>query len=139
VSFVAEDKAISGRFQSAWDAGAYPAKYDGISFTQPEAAPWVALVLLSDDDPELAELGEFAETRYTGAIVVQIFVPENDGVRKAKEIADLVRPIFNRKQFFTETNGLITTYQTGLRRVGQSGGWIQFNATTLYKREEAVG
>ncbi len=138
MSFAAEDKAIVGRFQTAWAAhqATYPAKYDGSPFTQPSGA-WVALTLLSGNG-ERIELGAGGQARFAGVIVVQIFVPESGGVRLAKTIGDLVKAVFKEVQFSTESGGLITTYQTSLRRTGQEGSFIQFNAVTPYKREEAA-
>lgn len=142
--FAQERAAIEGRFQGAWNAATYPAQYEGVPFSPPDAAAWVALTILTGDGVRV-ELGEGGRSRWAGVIIVSIFVPPNgvvDGVntlssaKKASDVADLVKAIFHEVQFTTTSGGLITTWQTSVRRVGISGGWLQYNASTPFKREE---
>ncbi len=138
-SFEKERKAIESRFQSNWNEVTYPVKWEGIPFESPGAAPWVALVILPGQGLR-KELGAAGLARYPGTIIVQIFIPPNDptlGSRKAAQMGDLVKDVFNEAEFTTESAGQIWCRTTSLIKVGVQAGWLQYNAQTPYERDEA--
>lgn len=138
MGFAAEQQALKGAFLTGWAANqsTYPAEYDGSPKVTRTGAYVVFTVLPGRG--ERIELGSGGQARFAGVVIVQIFIPEGGGVQLALTIADLVVPILKEKQIATSSGGLITTYQTSVQRVGQEGSWIQYNAVTPYKREEAA-
>ncbi len=137
MGFEAEEKALKGAFLTGWAANqsTYPAKYDGSPKIDTSGA-YVIFSVLPGDGARL-ELGDTGNSRWVGIVIVQIFVPEAGGVRVAGTVGDLVKAIFHDQQFTTDTGGKILCRQTSLRRAGQEGARIQYNAVTPFQRDEA--
>ena len=90
---------------SSWTSNnikAYPANYQGTV----ENTEWVRINVL----PFSSELA-FKETRSNGQIVCNIFVPSGQGMKRAYEIADMLKALLDRKSisgYLQTTNSFIT-------------------------------
>ena len=83
---------------------AFPANYQG----ELNADEWVRVSVL----PFSSELVFNTDVSANGQIVCQIFVPSGDGMKRAYEIADILKNLLDRKEisgYLQTTNSFITT------------------------------
>ena len=83
---------------------AFPANYQG----KISADEWVRVSVL----PFSSELVFNTETKVNGQIVCQVFVPSGAGMKRAYEIADVLKNLLDRKVisgYLQTTNSFITT------------------------------
>ena len=83
---------------------AFPANYQG----DLKADEWVRVSVL----PFSSELVFNTETKVNGQIVCQVFVPSGAGMKRAYEIADVLKNLLDRKVisgYLQTTNSFITT------------------------------
>ena len=83
---------------------AFPANYQGTI----SADEWVRVSVL----PFSSELVFNTETKVNGQIVCQVFVPSGAGMKRAYEIADVLKNLLDRKVisgYLQTTNSFITT------------------------------
>jgi hypothetical protein len=146
MSFAAEHKALESAFQAGWAASVatYPAAYGNVPFTPPASSPWVRFSVLSGEGNR-ASLGTASPLhRFTGLLVLQIFVPRDSGERTARTIADLFDPIFRDQQLDTDSGGVITCRTPSFVAVGETDAqaegdnWLQFNVTVAFDRDEVL-
>lgn len=98
--------AVEGLFaSSSWTSNsvkAYPANYQG----QIDGDEWVRVNVL----PFSSELA-FSELSANGQIVCNIFVPSGQGMKRAYEIADMLKSLLDRNSisgYLQTTNSFIT-------------------------------
>lgn len=98
--------AVEGLFaSSSWTSNnvkAYPANYQG----QLDGDEWVRVNVL----PFSSELA-FSELSANGQIVCNIFVPSGQGMKRAYEIADMLKTLLDRNSisgYLQTTNSFIT-------------------------------
>lgn len=98
--------AVEGLFaSSSWTSNnvkAYPANYQG----QLDGEEWVRVNVL----PFSSELA-FSELSANGQIVCNIFVPSGQGMKRAYEIADMLKTLLDRNSisgYLQTTNSFIT-------------------------------
>ena len=98
--------AVEGLFASTdWTSNnvkAYPANYQG----NIDSNEWVRVNVL----PFSSELA-FSELSANGQIVCQIFVPSGQGLKRAYEIADMLKSLLDRNSisgYLQTTNSFIT-------------------------------
>jgi hypothetical protein len=139
--FVDERSAIEQRFYTQW-AAITPIKFENVEFVQPEASPWVSLIIQRGSGDQI-DIGTSNPThRYNGVINVQIFTPQLTGTRSqgstaADALADKVSGIFRNAQF---SSGALGTIRCRTPRIVVSGndpyGWYQINVLTPYVRDQ---
>lgn len=131
MSFEDTDKAIEVRLSTNWSTT--PIKYENAPFVETVAA-YVALFIRGGEGTQIS-LGSPSVQRWPGLIILQVFVPENTGVRKAKEYADDLKPIFDRAQFSSGNSGTITCRTASVETIGAKNGWCQVNVTVPFRRD----
>lgn len=132
MSWATEEKAIQSRFESLWTAT--PIRLEGVPFREYHEN-FVALFIRNGDRGQLT-LGDSPTIQSVSAIIVQVFVLNDAGSRAAKEYADAVAAIFDRVQFLTTDNDLISCMTASVEYVGPSDEWLQYNVTIPYTRTE---
>lgn len=106
-----------------------PVAYDDVSFSKPDAEPWVRLTIKHNEGFQ-ASVGDPGNNRHRreGIIVAQIFSPEGDASKTARELADSAADIF-----IGATDNGIHFYNTVAREAGNDGmGWYQINVTASF-------
>lgn len=132
MGWASERKAIQERLVANWSST--PIKFEGIPFMETHAA-YVALFLRHGDRSQLT-LGTSPTIQSVSAIIVQIFTAGDGGTHLPKQYADAIAVIFDRVQFFTDDGDLISCLTASIESAGDNDGWIQYNVTIPYTREE---
>lgn len=133
-TFTEERRAIETRFNNSFDNTLIPVQYDNVSFLKKGSAviqdstdtdEWVRLSILGADSNQI-DVGN-NRTRFTGLIIVNVFVRENTGSQSARKIADSLFGVFNGKQF----EG-IQCQATSINQTPPNNGWFQLTMETDY-------
>lgn len=104
--------AIENLFKNGWGSTT-SIKYDNVPFTVPSVS-WVSISVW-DGNSQKMSLGAGAQLRRsTGTVFINIYTPLNKGSKAARDLADLVIPIFRDKQ----VSG-ITFEEPDVRRIGE--------------------
>lgn len=108
--------------------------YENVAFDPPDptsSAKWVRFTVINGES-QTAEggiQGSTYKTRDTGTISLQIFVPQNTGTKKSRQLIDSFNTIFEHKRF----SGVVT-YSANITPVGVRDGWHQTNLTIPFRR-----
>lgn len=132
MGWASERKAIESRFNTNWTTT--PIKFEGAPFQETRSA-YVALFIRNGDRSQIT-LGGNPTIRSMSLVIVQIFIPQDQGSALAKTYADSIAAIFDRVQFTTDDGNLISCQAASAEAVGQAEGWFQFNVTVPYTRDE---
>lgn len=104
--------AVENLFKTGWGTTT-SIRFDNVPFTVPATA-WVSIETW-DGKSQKASVGNGAQLRRsTGTVFVNIYTPLNKGSKAARDLADLVLPIFRDKQ----VSG-ITFEEPDVRRMGE--------------------
>jgi len=130
----ADASTIRQRFDAQWpiEQPTITHTFGDVETTPPETVAWVRLNILSGAQTQVS-MGKLRRFRRVGVVVVQIFVPAGSGDGEAREYADSVAEVFQGRTI----NGVIFR-GTGLTRVGISGAWVQYNASTPYQADDLI-
>lgn len=108
--------------------------YENRPFAQPQKATW-GKFSVRENTRGAATVGK-DENRTRGFIYLQLFTPENDGTKKAREAAQKLAEIFEHK-VFAGPAGQFTFRAVNWTTVGREpGGFYQFNATCEFWHDE---
>jgi len=118
-------KAVVDRFDSLW-SGSYVDRGSNHKFDPPVDATWVRIQTQPFGTDNIDVGGSLQRTE--GEIVVQCFAPTNTGERGLLLMADEVKSIFQNQTFVG-----VQCYATSTIKVGESGGWYQVNANTVFQ------
>ena len=132
MSVADERKAIESRLAAAW--ATTPIRYENVPFAAP-STPYVALFIL-DGEGNQVSLGTPALRRWTGIIIVQVFVPQDTGTQIAKSYADTIGAIFDRAQFSSGNSGTIRCRVPSVKSIGITNGWNQVNVSVPFIRDK---
>lgn len=119
-------KAAEGHFKANWPHT--PVQWENVPFDPPQEEAWVRLTILHA--PSLIETqGSGGFNRIVGLIVVSIFVPLDSGTRRARQYADMVYELFNRKRI-----GGLYFSATTVRDIGPDphGPWHHMAVSTPF-------
>jgi len=121
MSFNDTRNAIEARMVANYST--YKVKFENTKFKPPVNTPWLALTV-QDGEAFNASIGTARRVqRHPGIIQVDIYVPENQGTKTSREIADAVAVIFNTVQFSLGSSGTISTRAPALQGLGIEEGW----------------
>ena len=137
MSFAEERRIIETHFANHFDTSLVPVAYDNMSvlkagnniikdFNTVDA--WCRLTI-QGAGVEFVDLGGNID-RYQGLIIVNIFTKGSTGSNKARQIADELKPVFNRvilNNIMTNPTEIVTT--------PSANGWYQLTMTTEYYRD----
>ncbi len=132
MGWASERTAIESRLNANWTTT--PIKYEWAPF-QETRNPYVALFIRNGDRNQIT-LGSNPTVRSISLVIVQIFVPQEQGTALAKTYADSIAAIFDRVQIVTADSNLISFQTASAEAVGELEGWSQFNVTIPFSRDE---
>lgn len=96
----------------------------------PTASSWIRCVIREGAGMQ-KDLNPSPRVRFVGVVKVQIFVPRGTGTDGAKDLADLIVPIFQRQVF----SG-IHCRAAELQELGEDEQWWAYSVTVPYYRDE---
>lgn len=127
-----ERRAIESRFSTQWTTT--PIKFEGAPFQEMHSSH-VALFIRHGDRSQVS-LGTNPTIRSVSVIIVQIFVLRETGTVLAKTYADSIAAIFDRAQFMTADNNLISCQTASIEQADETEGFYQMNVSIPYSRDE---
>ena len=125
MTFEAARKNIEQRWADNWLYSAYV--FDNRPAPEGEEV-WVRLTILDGDTEQASIGGPTSLYRHFGIIAVQVFVKEQTGTAKARQLADTVASIFRGQKF----NGILCR-SPAVQRVGVIEGWFQINVNVPFQ------
>lgn len=141
MSFDSRREFITTMFQNGFTDPADPTKpfvavgYENRPFTQPAGKATWAKFSVREGTRGAATVGK-DENRTLGIVYLQLFTPENEGTKKAREAAQKLAEIFEHKSP-AGAAGAFTFRAVNLTPVGREpGGFYQFNATCEFWHDE---
>jgi hypothetical protein len=132
MSFDALRETLEQRMADNWSDS--DVAYENIAFSPPSpssSAKWVRFTVINGES-RTSEGGITSgnyKTRDTGLVSLQIFVPQNSGTKKSRQLIDSFNSIFEHKRF----SGVVT-YSASIVPVGVLDGWHQTNLTIPFRR-----
>jgi hypothetical protein len=121
--------AMRSYFDAEWN-NATPVAYDDVPFTIPQNETWVRFNI-SHADGYQASIGSPASNRFRreGLIVAQVFQPQGQASKDARQKADLIVSAF----LGVENSG-IHYYDVQVREIGNDGaGYYQINVLIYFR------
>lgn len=122
--------AVYEAFQDSWDQDDAVSTFEGERFVPPEPpdSPWirVSMQFAAANQRTIGPVG-LRKIRRAGTIFVQIFVPRDEGMQRADQLADLVKEIVE-----ATTIGDVHCYASTARVVGTDEAWMQVNVATPF-------
>lgn len=131
MNFIEERTAIETRFSTEWGATSEVA-YENVAFKIPCDEPWVRLNIYGGAG-EYRALG--CLKRYTGVIIVQIFIPSGSGTNKAREFADKVVGIFDSVSFGGSGADNIKCDVVSIDTMGTDKPFYRMNVSIPFQRD----
>lgn len=123
--FAAAAAAIRTEFETEFGAlsPTYDIAWENVRYRPVQGIPWVRLSI-REGEAQIVSLdgGDGRRFRHPGVVIVQVFVPANDGDGLAREIADSVAAIFRGK-----TIDCVRFRAPYVQVVGPEGAWFQLN------------
>ena len=132
MGWASERKAIESRLATNW--ATTPIRYENVPF-QETRDPFIALVIRNGERQQVT-LGASPTIRTISIIGINIFVPHESGLSVARTYADTIAAIFDRVQFMTDDNNLISCQTATAQSVDAGDGWAQVSLTIPYSRDE---
>lgn len=129
MSFANERNVIEVKFKDGWSnlTNPPPVAYENVNFTMPVDSPWVRLNILNGASGYRA-INNLK--RWTGVIIVQIFVPSGSGTKKARVYADEAATIFDSKRF----NDIVCNVAS-INSIGVNNAFYQMNVSIPFWRD----
>ena len=139
MSYESTRAAIASRIEAQWPssvAAAYPIVSENQPFkggVQP-SGPWARYSIRPAAN--ITQDISNHSRQIIGLVWLQIFVPENDGVRPAMLMADAMETIF-AEQRIIDANGLIRFERAELQPAGVDSGLAQWSCLVRYRDDLA--
>jgi hypothetical protein len=118
-----ETAANTIRQELADNITAYDIAWPNVSFTPPQSAPWLRFQI-NEGNASTPAFGSGVVYRHPGNVIVQVFVPANEGDGRARSIADTVAAVYRGKRL---TPGIRFFDAPYVNTVGRDGDWYQVN------------
>lgn len=130
MSYAAEAQAIRSRFHTQWNDTTRVA-WPNAKFDPTPGQPWVRLSILTADAETVSLPAPTTRYRHGGMVSVQVFVPDNEGDERAKDLAELACGIFRG----VSADGV--NYQAPYVTEGgnDGNGWYMLNVWVPYYRD----
>lgn len=125
-------RAIYQRFQDEWDPADGASSFDNEAFVPPQDKPWVRLAVRHQARAQETLGPPQRRWRSVGEILVQMFVPRDQGLEVNDDLAQAVRDVFEAQ----ELAGGVRCYATTVREVGVDGTWFMSIASTAFDYDE---
>lgn len=134
MSFADAQKAVENRFMDRWGSTS-KIRYENQDWPDPKKDPDFVTITLIEATGTKIELRQRALTRYSGLIVLQVFVKEGKGTGRTSEYADKFGDIFRLAEFQEDNSGLIRCRVPDKLPIGTTNGWYQTNVRCTYIRD----
>jgi hypothetical protein len=139
--------AINAQFKTAWDAGTAPLNagtpfaiyWDGAeSTTLPPGDKTWARVTIRHNTGSQQTFGPTGGRSFNrlGVIIVQVFVPAQEGLTLADVLATIVRSAFEGKHATADSG--VWFHHARVNEVGPDGPWYQVNVLVEFVYEELL-
>ena len=136
MSFNDERQSLESRFNTQWatytTSADVPIAWDNVEYTPVTGTTFVRFSVFPGDAYQVS-LGNRPLHRVVGIIDIGIFVPQGQGTKNAKDLADIAAEIFRNWQ---DTTNKIRCRSPYLTQIGEEEGWFQVNVTVPYIRDE---
>jgi hypothetical protein len=139
--YVNEQIAIENRFYALFNA-AYPAisiMFENREFKRPAQGESYVAVTVRSGPGRRIELGPSPTYRREGFVQFNVYTPPRDGKKLALTYADAIDAIFVDAEFAAGTDGLVRTYASTPRPVGNRDGHYVFILSYPYKYDNKGG
>ena len=131
MSYEAERVSAEVAFETGW-ASATPIKYQNAPFTDPDGDEFVEFFVLSGPS-NIASLGGVNTMhRFIGFVQIDIYVPENTGTDRARELADTAATIFRD----TRIDDMLFRASDITNGATPPAGYYRLTVTVPYQRDE---
>lgn len=132
MSFEATRQAIEARLAANWTTT--PIKFENVPFVE-TVDPYLALFILDGEGNQIT-VGDPVVKRWTGLILIQVFVPQDTGTKLARTYADSLGALFERQTFSAGASGTIRSRIASIQSIGVKDGWYQINVTVPFIRDK---
>jgi hypothetical protein len=119
-----ESAANTIRQELSDNISGYDIAWPNVSFTPPADTPWLRFTITEGEAANAGFGGSQNLYRHPGNVIVQVFVPANEGDGRARSIADLVAAVYRGKRL---TPGIRFFDAPYVNTVGRDGDWWQVN------------
>lgn len=140
MSFVDERKAFEIRFNTGWTTT--PIKWESVPFDPPVDAtgnprPYVAFNLRRNEGSDITLGSDSRWYRWTGVVIIEIFIPENRGPNLLDTYAESIKNIWltTPREFQYGNSGIIRPGVPYILYVGNISGWEKSNVNVPYRRD----
>jgi hypothetical protein len=109
-----------------------PMAFANTRFDVPDGGPWIHAIVI----PGMARrcsLGDNTEFEVPGVVNVTCMVPEHQGTKQARQLADSVSLVLLDRQIALPAGGHITTYEANFRDRGVINGWYTVNVLVSFR------
>lgn len=134
-TFDQANNEILAFFKTAWDTTGHLALYENVEGAKPTAQdPWARTVLRNGEPGPTSLTGALGTHRFerTGILMVQIFIPNGEGLSRGYALGKIVVDAFEGKA----TASQVWFRNARVNEVGPSGEWYQFNALVDFRYDE---
>lgn len=128
MNFSDATKAMRSYFHGEW-GGLTPVAYDDVPFEKPDEEPWVRFTIRHNEGYQ-ASIGNPGSNRHRreGVIFAQVFTPEGNASKNAREFADTIMSMF-----IGVNHEGIHFHNVVPREIGNDGlGWYQINVSISF-------
>jgi len=132
--FGPEGDHLRDRFDTQWVTGGQQrteVAWPNVSFTPPEGEPWVRFAVRHSGG-QLASIGTSPMHRYTGMVIVEVFVPTGTGDGDIDDLCDAAEAIF--RDYRTQ-QGLRFDSPYTLDMGETGGGWYKKDVMCPFTRD----
>ncbi len=112
-------------FATEWGATTL-VKYENTAFVTPIAKQWVSLSFIPETSRQVAICANgMGDYRYTGGILIEIYIPESEGAQPAHVLANRCEEIFRGKKI----NGIYvkSSQPIAVLPTNESKTWFRLN------------
>lgn len=123
-------------FKTAWDATGFPALYENVPGEPPKTqTPWARIVLRHSGGGQGSLSGALGQQRWdrNGVLIVQVFVPNGEGLSQAYSLAKIVLDAYEGVS--SPLRG-VWFRNARINEVGSDGEWFQVNVLVDFVYEE---
>lgn len=124
-----ESAANMIRQELAANVTAYDIAWPNVGYTPTPGTPWLRFTI-TEGEANTPAFGSGVVYRHPGNVIVQVFVPANEGDGRARSIADTVAAVYRGKRI---ANGIRFFDAPYINNVGRDGDWFQINVVAPFE------
>jgi hypothetical protein len=128
MTFAAETIAIENKLSTTWTTT--PIAYENVDYEPTPGTPYIEIFVKTGESMH-ASLGPKPIHRFSGVILINIYVEKSVGLAQAMTYADTLAAIYRDQQF----SG-ITCRSPYIKKAGQVGEWQVLSLIVPFLRDE---